>query len=212
MVELSWDLDDDVDYRRGKANTTICILKPWPNTRSIVPLCDPSIDPSYSCASFDEASDQFFGMHISLGQSFSMQQQQQYPIRSWYLLALSLLMTSYICSVITTTRILHGESTTNRHLISIPLVLNDGRGAAKKSQRQPSTAGEVQGEEAWPPQAFFQQHVHASSTRIVVAIVNYDYVDFADNFAQSLLRQNVSNFCLVPMDDPTYGTQNENAC
>jgi hypothetical protein len=148
-------------------------------------------------------------MRISLGQSFSMQQQlQQHPIRSfYYLLCLSLVMTSYICSVITTTRIsLHGESTTSRQLIGMPL-LNDGRGAAKKSQRQPSTAGEVEDEETWPPQAFFQQHAHSSSTRIVVAIVNYDYVDFADNFAQSLLRQNVSNFCLVPMDDPTYGTQ-----
>jgi hypothetical protein len=151
-------------------------------------------------------------MRINLGQSFSMQQQQQqqqqqHPIRSFYLLGLSLVMTSYICSVITTTRIsLHGESTTSRQLIGMPL-LNEGRGAAKKSQRQPSTAGEVQDEETWPPQAFFQQHVHSSSTRIVVAIVNYDYVAFADNFAQSLLRQNVSNFCLVPMDDPTYGTQ-----
>lgn len=66
-------------------------------------------------------------------------------------------------------------------------------------------------EEEWPPKAFFR-NIHGvvvgnnnDHSRLVVTIVNYDYVDFADNFAQSLLRQNQSNFCLVPTDAQAYG-------
>jgi Nucleotide-diphospho-sugar transferase len=36
--------------------------------------------------------------------------------------------------------------------------------------------------------------------RLVVAASNSDYADFADNFANSLLAQNVTNFVLVPLD------------
>lgn len=46
--------------------------------------------------------------------------------------------------------------------------------------------------------------VSASATkeeeRLVVAAASYGYVEFADNFMNSLLRLNVTNFALVPLD------------
>lgn len=55
----------------------------------------------------------------------------------------------------------------------------------------------------WPPKVFFQW---TNATRYVTTITNYDYVDFADNFAQSLIRQNVLNFFIIPTDERAYGT------
>ena len=56
----------------------------------------------------------------------------------------------------------------------------------------------------WPPlqqlERIIAQSQEPGSRRLVVAAANIGYVDFADNFAQSLLRQNVSNFVLVPLD------------
>lgn len=54
----------------------------------------------------------------------------------------------------------------------------------------------------WPPKLFFQGN---NATRFVITITNYDYVDFADNFAQSLLRQRVFNFLIVPTDERAHG-------
>ena len=51
----------------------------------------------------------------------------------------------------------------------------------------------------WPLEEIADNH-----RRIVVAITNEEYLDFADNFAQSLIRQNVSNFVLVCLDDISY--------
>jgi Nucleotide-diphospho-sugar transferase len=40
--------------------------------------------------------------------------------------------------------------------------------------------------------------------RLIVAASNADFVDFADNFANSLLAWNVTNFVLVPLDTEAY--------
>jgi hypothetical protein len=40
--------------------------------------------------------------------------------------------------------------------------------------------------------------------RLVVAASNSDYVDFSDNFANSLLALNITNFVLVPLDMEAY--------
>jgi hypothetical protein len=40
--------------------------------------------------------------------------------------------------------------------------------------------------------------------RLVVAASNSEYVDFADNFANSLLAVNITNFALVPLDRKAY--------
>lgn len=40
--------------------------------------------------------------------------------------------------------------------------------------------------------------------RLVVAASNSEFVDFADNFANSLLALNVTNFVLVPLDDEAH--------
>jgi hypothetical protein len=106
----------------------------------------------------------------------------QVPIRLCYHLGLSLVLASYVCSIMTT-----------------KLVMQKGKGALNQTRGV---------EEVWPPKSFFRniQGFNNDRSRLVVTIINYDYVDFADNFAQSLLRQNVSNFCLVPTDKPAYGT------
>jgi Nucleotide-diphospho-sugar transferase len=62
----------------------------------------------------------------------------------------------------------------------------------------------------WPPLSQLEALIAASKSsharskrgapRLVVAASNADYVDFADNFANSLLRLNVTNFVLVPLD------------
>jgi rhamnogalacturonan II specific xylosyltransferase len=62
----------------------------------------------------------------------------------------------------------------------------------------------------WPPVSQLEVLIASSKSsdarskrgapRLVVAASNADYVDFADNFANSLLRLNVTNFVLVPLD------------
>ena len=62
----------------------------------------------------------------------------------------------------------------------------------------------------WPPaemlDALFDGATQTTphSRRLVVGASNSDYVDFADNFANSLLALNVSNFVLVPLDEKAY--------
>jgi hypothetical protein len=139
----------------------------------------------------------------------NLPQQQRRPFRSCYsyFLGLSLLvMTSYICSFITTTHMMQEEEG-HPHLARPE---RDKRRQDKQQQQQRPASDTIEESDDWPSKAFFRQvHYSTDSRRMVVAMVNYDYIDFADNFAQSLLQQNVSNFCLVPMDDPTYGTNSK---
>lgn len=68
--------------------------------------------------------------------------------------------------------------------------------------------------DSWPPLSQLEaviarsdsSHAHSKqgTPRLVVAASNADYVDFADNFANSLLRLNVTNFVLVPLDMKAY--------
>jgi rhamnogalacturonan II specific xylosyltransferase len=45
--------------------------------------------------------------------------------------------------------------------------------------------------------------------RVIVAAVTFEFVDFADNFANSLLALSISNFVLVPLDIKTYEVLHE---
>jgi hypothetical protein len=140
--------------------------------------------------------------------------QQRQQIRSCYsyFLGLSLLMmTSYICSVITTTHMMQ-EDEGHPHLARPERDKRRQDKQQQQQQQQRPASDPIEESDEWPSTAFFRQvHYSSDNRRMVVAMVNYDYIDFADNFAQSLLQQNVSNFCLVPMDDPTYGTSSKHA-
>jgi rhamnogalacturonan II specific xylosyltransferase len=52
--------------------------------------------------------------------------------------------------------------------------------------------------------ALISQTPDPSKKRLVVSAFNYGYADFVDNFANSLLQQNVRNFVLVPLDVDAY--------
>lgn len=60
---------------------------------------------------------------------------------------------------------------------------------------------------SWPPLALIN-NLFASDDdgpkRLVVAASNYGYADFADNFMNSLMRLNVSNFVMIPLDEQVY--------
>jgi hypothetical protein len=142
-----------------------------------------------------------------------LQRQQRQQVRSCYsyFLGLSLLvMTSYICSVITTTQMMQEEKGHPRLAGPVRDKRRQHQQPQQPQQQQRPASDTIEESDDWPSKAFFRQvHYSTDSRRMVVAMVNYDYIDFADNFAQSLLQQNVSNFCLVPMDDPTYGTNSK---
>jgi rhamnogalacturonan II specific xylosyltransferase len=53
--------------------------------------------------------------------------------------------------------------------------------------------------ESWPPASILKK-VADKKKRIVVAGVTCGYLDFADNFVQSLERNGVTNYLLVPLD------------
>lgn len=55
--------------------------------------------------------------------------------------------------------------------------------------------------ESWPPRAQLEELLaNDKNKRLVVAAANYGYVDFASNYANSLLRLGITNFVLVPLD------------
>lgn len=58
-------------------------------------------------------------------------------------------------------------------------------------------------DESWPPASLLEQ-VADDEKRIVVAGVTCGYLDFADNFVQSLIRSNVTNYLLVPLDHKSH--------
>jgi hypothetical protein len=93
----------------------------------------------------------------------------------------------------------------NGTIPSMPLL---GTSDTKIATHGKKSASSVQ---VWPPKSMIEDIIVASNDyqqtrqkRIVIAASNAEYVDFADNFAHSLLRQNVTNFLLVPLDDTTY--------
>lgn len=53
--------------------------------------------------------------------------------------------------------------------------------------------------ESWPPASLLSK-ISDNQKRLVVAGVTCGYLDFADNFVQSLERTNVTNYLLVPLD------------
>jgi Nucleotide-diphospho-sugar transferase len=55
----------------------------------------------------------------------------------------------------------------------------------------------------WPPAHIVDAWMD-DQRRVVVAATNAEYVDFCDNFAQSLLAVNVSNFVLIALDALAY--------
>ncbi|CAD7703473.1 unnamed protein product [Ostreobium quekettii] len=59
----------------------------------------------------------------------------------------------------------------------------------------------------WPPRE--QVARLAKCGRIVLAIVNCGFLDFADNWAQSLLRAGVGHFAFVPLDQNAYAQLRE---
>lgn len=56
----------------------------------------------------------------------------------------------------------------------------------------------------WPPPKQLQHLVGNGPKRLVVLASNADYVEFADNLAQSLQQLNVFNFAIVPLDQPAF--------
>jgi hypothetical protein len=58
---------------------------------------------------------------------------------------------------------------------------------------------------SWPPARVVDRWMD-EQRRVVVAATNADYVDFCDNFAQSLLAVNVTNFILIALDPLAYET------
>lgn len=65
--------------------------------------------------------------------------------------------------------------------------------------------------DAWPPRGMIEAVIRSSrdfkltrQKRVILAASNAEYVDFADNFANSLLLLNVTNFILIPLDAKAY--------
>jgi Nucleotide-diphospho-sugar transferase len=63
----------------------------------------------------------------------------------------------------------------------------------------------------WPPRGIIEAVIRSSldykttrQKRVILAASNAEYVDFADNFANSLLLLNVTNFILIPLDTKAY--------
>lgn len=70
-------------------------------------------------------------------------------------------------------------------------------------------------EDDWPPSKMIHEllvnaavpsstHTKEGTPRVVVAATNFEFVDFADNLANSLLALNISNFVFVPLDRKAY--------
>ena len=57
----------------------------------------------------------------------------------------------------------------------------------------------------WPPSSIVD-NVADEYNRVAIVAVNCAGVQFADNWANSLLRQGVDNFILIPLDSSTYTT------
>lgn len=64
---------------------------------------------------------------------------------------------------------------------------------------------EPKAQKDWPPTAQLDAILEETTKkRLIVAASNAGYADFADNFFQSLLDLNVTNFVLVPLDTTAY--------
>jgi hypothetical protein len=68
---------------------------------------------------------------------------------------------------------------------------------------------------SWPPtemldlllaEATISSSIHSKdgTPRLIVAAVNADYAEFADNFVNSLVALDITNFVLVPLDMEAY--------
>ena len=57
----------------------------------------------------------------------------------------------------------------------------------------------------WPPSSIVD-NVADEHNRVAIVAVNCAGVQFADNWANSLLRQGVDNFIMIPLDNSTYTT------
>jgi Nucleotide-diphospho-sugar transferase len=66
----------------------------------------------------------------------------------------------------------------------------------------------VKDNDDWPPTSMLNNLLGSTTPnnkrRLVVAASNAEFVDFADNFAHSLVSLNVTNFVLVPLDEGAY--------
>jgi Nucleotide-diphospho-sugar transferase len=92
----------------------------------------------------------------------------------------------------------------SRDLYSMSAVEPDDRAVVVQSPTQEKSV-------SWPPRGMIEAVIRSShdykatrQKRVVLAASNAEYVDFADNFANSLLLLNVTNFILIPLDAKAY--------
>jgi Nucleotide-diphospho-sugar transferase len=104
---------------------------------------------------------------------------------------------------------------------NLAVILHNNFCTTKEDQRhrfvsvglwKPSGTG---GPPIWPPSDFLESLLAKALTpssvettdgipRVIVAASSFDFVDFADNFANSLLKLNITNFVFVPLDAKAY--------
>jgi hypothetical protein len=101
---------------------------------------------------------------------------------------------------------------TNEHVLYVPydpamkgdgLIHEQDASSLTVVSRTPTTPKDAD----WPPTRMLDNLLRtdgSSRRRLVVAASNSDYVEFADNFAHSLLKLSVTNFVLVPLDHRAY--------
>ena len=95
-----------------------------------------------------------------------------------------------------------------------PLVLQTSLQQQQQYEEEGGTEDEEEPHEnktnTWPPSDIIENVIlnsdpsSAQSRRLVVTAANEGYVDFADNFANSLLQLNVTNFVIVALDDAAH--------